>query len=193
MIDADAALANISDQFDAHKCKPIDSSQDGLRIVRESTRQVDFSAVLPESRGQHPSFWSSLLTVSIQDEHIGDGLGGTMTDVEGFPQGRTLSESRRSTRVRLKILIETQGIAEPRTCQGETIVVNRHGALISTAVSLRVGIRIEIRVIPTDKRALADVVYVDPDQPRVCGIGLVKPENIWGLSLPPKDWHEDDM
>jgi hypothetical protein len=36
-IDADAALASISDQFDAHTCKPIDSSQDALRIVREST------------------------------------------------------------------------------------------------------------------------------------------------------------
>jgi hypothetical protein len=116
-----------------------------------------------------------------------------MTDVEVFSQGRVSGESRRSTRVRLKVLIEAQGIAGPLTCQGETIVVNRHGALISTAVALRVGMRIEIHVIPTDKRAPADVVYVDPDQPRVCGIGLVKPENIWGLSLPPKDWHEDDL
>jgi len=115
-----------------------------------------------------------------------------MTDDEAPVQGRVSGESRRSTRVRLKILIEAQGIAEPLTCQGETIVVNRHGALISTAVVLRVGMRIEIHVIPTGKRAPADVVYVDPDQPRVCGIGLVKPENIWGLSLPPEDWHEDD-
>ncbi len=99
-------------------------------------------------------------------------------------------ESRRSTRVRLKVLIEVEGVAEPLTCEGETIVVNAHGALISTAVQLRVGMRIEIQVITTHKRALADVVYVDPDQPRVCGIGLVKPENIWGLSLPPEDWIE---
>ena len=62
-----------------------------------------------------------------------------MTNVE--PQVPV--ESRRSTRVRLKVLIEAQGIAEPLTCQGETIVVNRHGALISTAVALRVGMRIE--------------------------------------------------
>jgi hypothetical protein len=115
-----------------------------------------------------------------------------MTDVEGFPKGRRPGESRRSTRVRLKVQIEAQGIAEPLTCQGETIVVNRHGALISTAVSLRVGMRIEIHVIPTGEHAPADVVYVDPDQHRVCGIGLVKPQNIWGLSLPPEDWHEDD-
>jgi len=99
-------------------------------------------------------------------------------------------ESRRSTRVRLRVVIEAQGITEPLTCEGETIVVNRHGALISTTVMLRVGMKIMIRVIQTDKRALADVVYVDPDQPRICGIGLVQPENIWGLSLPPDDWCE---
>jgi len=87
--------------------------------------------------------------------------------------------------------IETQGIVESLTCQGETVVVNRHGALISTDVALRVGMRIEIHVILTGKRALADVVYVDPDNPRLCGVGLVKPENIWGLSFPPDDWHED--
>lgn len=101
-------------------------------------------------------------------------------------------ESRRSTRVRLKVVIEVQGVAEPLTSEGETIVVNRHGALISTAAALRVGMRIEIRVILTDKRALADVVYVDPQQPRICGVGLVKSENIWGLSLPPDDWIESD-
>lgn len=116
-----------------------------------------------------------------------------MTDVEPFTQDRVSVESRRSTRVRLKVLIEARGIAEPLTCQGETIVVNRHGALISTAIGLRVGTRIEIRVISTDKHAPADVVYVDPDQPRVCGIGLVEPQNIWGLSLPPDDWHEGDL
>jgi hypothetical protein len=29
--------ADIQVQFDAHKCKPLDSSQNALRIVREST------------------------------------------------------------------------------------------------------------------------------------------------------------
>ena len=116
-----------------------------------------------------------------------------MTDKGASVQGRVPAESRRSTRVRLKVLIEAQGIAEPLTCQGETIVVNRHGALISTAIALNAGMRIEIHVIPTDEHAPADVVYVDPDQPRVCGIGLAKPENIWGLSFPPDDWLEGDQ
>ncbi len=101
-------------------------------------------------------------------------------------------ESRRSTRVRLKVRIQAQGVTEPLTCEGETIVVNRHGALISATVPLRVGMRIEIHVILTDQRALAQVVYVDPDWPRHCGIGLEKPQNIWGASLPPDDWKEDD-
>jgi len=37
MINEHAGLASISDQFDAHTCKPMDSSQNAVRIVREST------------------------------------------------------------------------------------------------------------------------------------------------------------
>ena len=100
------------------------------------------------------------------------------------------SESRRSTRVRLKVRIEVLGVSEPLTCEGETFVVNLHGALILTAVALRVGMKIGIHVLLTDKRAIADVVYVDPEQPRHCGINLERPGNIWGMSLPPEDWDE---
>ncbi len=103
-----------------------------------------------------------------------------------------IRESRRSTRVRLEVVIEAQGLTDPLTCEGETIIVNLHGALILTAVPLRVGMRIEIHVILTDKRATAEVVYVDPERPRHCGISLAKPQNIWGLSLPPDDWHDGD-
>lgn len=101
-------------------------------------------------------------------------------------------ENRRSTRIRMKVRIAAQAVTEPLTCGGETIVVNLHGALISTAVPLRVGMRIEIHVIQTDRRGPAQVVYIDPDRPRLCGIGLEKPENIWGVSLPPDDWSESD-
>jgi hypothetical protein len=59
----------------------------------------------------------------------------------------------------MKIRIEAQGVAEPLTCEGETIILNLHGALISTTVALRVGMRIEIHVMLTGKRALAQVVY----------------------------------
>ena len=101
-------------------------------------------------------------------------------------------ESRRSTRVRLKVRIEALGVSEPLTCEGETLVGNLHATLILTVDALRVGIKIGIHVLLTDKRAIADVVYVDPEQLRHCGINLEKPENIWGLSSPPDDWHETD-
>ena len=101
-------------------------------------------------------------------------------------------ENRRSTRIRIKVQIATRGVTEPLTCEGETILVNLHGALISTAVPLRVGMKIDIHVILTDKHALAQVVYIDPDRPRFCGISLEKPQNIWGVSLPPHDWSESD-
>jgi hypothetical protein len=107
-----------------------------------------------------------------------------------MPSQPVARESRRSTRVRLKIVIEVQGVTEPLISEGETIVVNLHGALILTAVALRVGMKVSVHVYMTDRDASAEVVYVDPDQPRHCGITLAKPENIWGVSLPPNDWCE---
>src|SRR5215831_10248620 len=100
-------------------------------------------------------------------------------------------EVRRSTRVQLKVVIEAKGVTEPPTCDGETIVVNLHGALISTTVPLSVGMKIQVHVIQTNTRVAADVVHLDPDQRRFCGIELGIPENIWGVCLPPDDWHED--
>jgi hypothetical protein len=88
------------------------------------------------------------------------------------------------------VRIEVLGVSEPLTCEGETFVVNLDGALILTAVAMRVGMKIGIHVLLTDKRAIADVVYVDPEQPRHCGINLEKSGNIWGVPLPPDDWHE---
>ncbi len=52
--------------------------------------------------------------------------------------------------------------------------------------------KIEIHVDLTGKQANAEVVYVDPEKPMDCGIALAIPQNIWGISLPPEDRHEDD-
>ena len=101
-------------------------------------------------------------------------------------------ERRRSTRVRLKVAIEAQGIADPLNCEGETAVVNLHGAFISTAIALRVGMTIDIHVVVTGKRARATVIYVDRKQPRFCGVALDQSQNIWGVSLPPEDWPPAD-
>ena len=101
-------------------------------------------------------------------------------------------ESGMSTRARLKVRIEALGMSEPLTCEGETFVVNLHGVMIFTDVALCVGMKIGVHVLLTGKRAIANVVYVDPEQPRHCGINLEKPENIWGLSSPPDHWHGGD-
>ena len=102
-------------------------------------------------------------------------------------------DRRRSTRVRLKVAIEAQGVAEHLNCEGETEVVNLHGAFISTAIALRVGITVDVRVVLTGKRARATVVYVDPEQPKFCGVALDQSQDIWGIVLPPDDWSEDDL
>ena len=93
-------------------------------------------------------------------------------------------EARRSTRVRFKVVIEARGVTD-LICDGETAVVNLHGALISTEVQLRKGMKIQVHVIQTNTRATADVVHLDADR-QLCGIELGIPENIWGVSLPPE-------
>jgi hypothetical protein len=76
------------------------------------------------------------------------------------------------------------------TCDGETITINLHGALIASAAELRTGMKIWIHVYLTDKRASARVVYVDRSNPLHCGIELDEPRNIWGVPLTPSDWGE---
>jgi len=105
------------------------------------------------------------------------------------PPPETFRESRRSTRVPLKVVITVQG-PPSLECQGETIVVNLHGALILTDIGLSVGMRISIHVYLTDKRATARVVYVDPGNLLRCGIELDEPQNTWGVTLSPDNWDE---
>ena len=105
------------------------------------------------------------------------------------PPPETFRESRRSTRVPLRVVITVQG-PPSLECQGETIVVNLHGALILTDIGLSVGMRISIHVYLTDKRATARVVYVDPGNLRRCGIELDEPQNTWGVTLSPDNWDE---
>ena len=105
-----------------------------------------------------------------------------------MPTEGMFRESRRSTRVPLKIHVRVEGGFE--TFEGETVVVNLHGALISVAALLRVGMKISIHVFQTGKNSAASVVYVNPENPLLCGIELEHPHNIWGVSLPPGDWEK---
>ena len=95
---------------------------------------------------------------------------------------------RRSTPVPIKVAIEVEGCTVPLTCEGVTIVVNLHGALISTDLALAVGMKISIHIIITDKRAKGRVVYVDPQNALRCGVELDEPRKIWGIPLLPDNW-----
>ena len=107
-----------------------------------------------------------------------------------MPSKATFGDSRRSTRVPLKVVIALEDDSGGRTCDGETIVVNVHGSLIATLIGLRTGMRISVYVYLTDKRAGARVVYIDSMNPLHCGIELDKPRNIWGVPLPPDNWEQ---
>ena len=107
-----------------------------------------------------------------------------------MPSEAMFPVSRRSTRVPLKVVIAVEDGVNNLTCEGVTVVVNLHGALIATTLELSVGMKISIHVYLTDKRAKARVVSVDPDNPLSFGVELEKPQNIWGVPLPPDNWDE---
>lgn len=111
-----------------------------------------------------------------------------LAQMKDSPRTGTFQESRRSTRVPLKVLIRVEDNAESLTCEGETVVVNVHGALLNTAQPLKLHSHILLQVHLTGKQAPALVVYVEEANPLRCGIALVEPRNIWGVSLPPDDW-----
>ena len=94
--------------------------------------------------------------------------------------------NRRSTRVPIRIHVEVHGTG--LSCDGETIVVNMHGALVRTSRPLEVGSRITIHVHLTGKSAEGGVVFALPERPLEFGIGFDDPQDIWGISLPPADW-----
>src|SRR5438477_4736592 len=96
---------------------------------------------------------------------------------------------RRSTRVPIRVRIDVQ--ATGLSCEGETSVVNLHGALVRSTGPLELGARITVHVPLTGKSAGARVVFASRERPLEYGIGLDRPQNIWGISLPPADWREE--
>jgi hypothetical protein len=93
---------------------------------------------------------------------------------------------RRSTRVPIRVRIEVQ--ATGVSCDGETVTVNLHGALLKTSVPLELGAQIKLHVHLTGKSADARVVFASSEEALHFGIALDRPENVWGISLPPTDW-----
>src|SRR5207248_11209250 len=95
------------------------------------------------------------------------------------------NESRRSTRVPIRVQIEVR--ATGLTCDGETILVNLHGALVKTLAPLELGARITIHVHLTTKSADARVVFASRERPLEFGIALDIRLNICGISFAPAD------
>ena len=95
------------------------------------------------------------------------------------------SSSRRSTRILLDVLVEVQG--KGFAYAGETTTVNMNGALLRIPARLKVGDRVTVHVHATGKSAPAIVAFANDDLSQF-GIELEKPENIWGVTLPPPDW-----
>lgn len=100
-------------------------------------------------------------------------------------------DHRRSTRVPIRVRLDVR--ATGISYEGETVVVNLHGALLKTSGPLELGAAVAIHVQLTGKSAEARVVFASRQHPLEFGIALDKPENIWGISLPPADWREPEM
>ena len=90
--------------------------------------------------------------------------------------------ARRSSRISLVIQIVVAGV-HPETgvlfqSIGKTLVVNKHGALISTIPGLQSGMWLCITVATSGKSARARVVWDIPQSEGRYGIELETPENL---------------
>ncbi len=69
----------------------------------------------------------------------------------------------------------------------ETILVNKHGAKIRSAVTLEPSMEVRVAILAPYKWRLAQVVWANVQQNEY-GIQLDQPENFWGVYFPPEDW-----
>jgi hypothetical protein len=69
----------------------------------------------------------------------------------------------------------------------ETILVNRHGAKIRSAVPLEPKMEVRVAMLAPYKWRVGQVVWADSGE-REYGIELFRPENFWGIYFPPEDW-----
>ena len=100
--------------------------------------------------------------------------------------------NRRSSRISLEIQILVSGIHNETGIRfeavGRTLVVNKHGALISIIPGLTAGMRLCITVATGGKSAWAKVVWDSARSEGRYGIELETPENLWEMFVHPADW-----
>lgn len=104
---------------------------------------------------------------------------------------------RRSTRLTLSVPITLSGVdalQQPFQEQTHTILVNKHGAKVTTRHELAVNSTVHVHNSRLGRKAQARVVVIDkrrsPSDPFEVGIALEEPGNIWGVEFPPDDWKE---
>ncbi|HLJ85869.1 MAG TPA: hypothetical protein VKZ53_03550 [Candidatus Angelobacter sp.] len=69
----------------------------------------------------------------------------------------------------------------------ETILVNKHGARIRSAVTLEPSMEVRVAMLAPYKWRAAQVVWANSRENEY-GIELDQPENFWGVYFPPEDW-----
>jgi hypothetical protein len=97
---------------------------------------------------------------------------------------------RRSSRVLVSLALAVSGQKSDGSHvsgAAETILVNRHGAKIRSAVPLEPKMEVRVAMLAPYKWRVGQVVWADSRE-REYGIELYRPENFWGIYFPPEDW-----
>jgi hypothetical protein len=104
--------------------------------------------LLLRPKPKNPPRTSVLVAVLCWFPGFRSDTGTKFSKLPGNEGGKSmLREARRSTRVPLKVFIRVKGAVDPVTCEGETIVVNLNGALLSTTTALGVTCKSQLKSI----------------------------------------------
>ncbi len=113
------------------------------------------------------------------------------------PAEQEAPSGRRSSRVNVAIpvtLVGKDAIGHPFKESTRTIVINKHGAKVSTFHDLALGAELRIENRSLGRSAKATVVWLgerrSPKHASEVGLQLLYAENIWGFEFPPADWQE---
>src|SRR5579859_2731207 len=104
---------------------------------------------------------------------------------------------RRSTRLAIPISIAISGKDSGGQSFKEntrTIVINKHGAKISSSHQLTLGTELLVENRALGLTAKTNVVWLgdrkSPKDAGEIGVQLLEAGNIWGIEFPPDDWQE---
>src|SRR6516225_7967398 len=101
-----------------------------------------------------------------------------------------VGRARRSSRVLVSLPLAVSGQKSDGSHisgAAETILVNRHGARIRSAVPLETQMEVRVAMLAPYKWRVGQVVWADSGE-KEYGIELSRPENFWGIYFPPEDW-----